>query len=159
MNQNPLTQFFANAIHESLSRIGISEIDAETYLADMLVRFQNQDELYGIRDQSGRRLSRISDMVAEGDVLMNATSFDREREVHRHIGDFLLFWSGLYPESLERRERMIDPVRQGAYSYYVVSTFDHGSYATEAPIFRKLSQGFAQFREGLLMVRSRFLEV
>ena len=42
--------------------------------------------------------------------MFEAPSFDREREVRKHIGDFTLFFAGLFPESLNRwiKERLRD---------------------------------------------------
>jgi hypothetical protein len=101
-------------------------------------------------------------MLVEADVRLNADSFDREREVHKHIGDFLLFWSGLYPEFLRKlkapgsKDLFVDFDEQGKYSYHVVSTFDHDPYSAEAPIFRKLSAEFEQYKYGLSLVRASF---
>ena len=48
-----------------------------------------------IGSSRGRRVWQVAERLVEGDVLLNATSFEREREVHKHIGDFTLFWTGL----------------------------------------------------------------
>jgi hypothetical protein len=159
---HPIRQYFAEALHESLSGIGLIEGEVESYLAEMMVRFLHRDGLYEIRDAFGHRLESVADMVVEGDVRLNANSFDREREVHRHIGDFLLFWAGIYPEFLKNlkaptgKDALLDPVRQGRYSYHLVSTFVHGDYAREAPVFRKLSNDFEAYLYGLRLVRDRF---
>jgi len=36
-------------------------------------------------------------MLLEGDLLHRASSVDRERVVHKHIGDLTLFLGGLFP--------------------------------------------------------------
>ena len=36
-------------------------------------------------------------MVAEAEAAADA---DRRRECHRHVGDYTLFWTGVYPEAL-----------------------------------------------------------
>jgi hypothetical protein len=41
-------------------------------------------------------------------------------------------------------------------SYYVVSTFDYGRYADEAPTFLRLSEEFDLCRESLAMLRGTF---
>jgi len=43
--------------------------------------------------------------LVESEVLLQAQSIDRERDVHRHIGDFTLFMAGLFPEYLRRLKR------------------------------------------------------
>jgi len=160
--QHPIRQYFAEALHQSLAGTGVQALEVEAYLAQMMVRFLHQDTLYGIRDAQGRRVNSVTEMLAEGDIRLNANSFNREREVHRHIGDFLLFWSGIYPEFLKTlksptgKDALIDPVGQGRYSYHLVSTFDHGDYAREAPIFRQLSDDFEAYCYGLTQVRKNF---
>jgi hypothetical protein len=161
---HPIRAYFATALHEALhERLGLRDgDDVEEYLSDMLVEFLHYDNLYGICDAAGRPVESVADMVTEGDVRLNADSFDREREVHRHIGDFLLFWSGLFPEFMKQlkapgtKDMLLDPVRQGQFSYYVVSTFDHDPYGEEAEIFRRLSEGFLEYQYGLSLVRASF---
>lgn len=156
---HPIRRYFTEALHTSLTQLDLDESDVENYLAEMMVRFLHRDALYGIRDARGRRVESVAEMVVEADVRLNANSFDREREVHRHIGDFLLFWSGVYPEYLKfpsNRDGLLDPVRQGRYSYHLVSTFDHGDYAKEAPVFRRLSAEFEGYLLALRLLRERF---
>ena len=163
-NDHPLRSYFAEAIHESLTgQLGINDApEVEHYLGEMLVRFMHRDGLYAVKDATGRPVEEVAEMLAEGDVLLRADSFAREREVHRHIGDFLLFWSGLFPEHLPLMkgsggsESILDPIQQGRYSYHVVSTFDHRPYEQESPLFRRLSDQFEEFRYGLSLVRTSF---
>ncbi|MBS1712871.1 MAG: hypothetical protein JST30_00895 [Armatimonadetes bacterium] len=122
--------------------------DVEDYLASLLVAFARTDSLFRIRDASGRSLSSVFEMLAEGDVRLNADSFERERDVHKHIGDYILFWSGLNPMFLRRlklddgRELLCDYTLQGKESYRLVSSFDYRPYDSEAPTYRKLSESF-----------------
>ena len=50
------------------------------------------------------------------------------RDVHRHIGDVTLFWTGVYPESLpqlqavEKKDFFVDYCAQGKRAYYIAST-------------------------------------
>jgi hypothetical protein len=135
----------------------------ESYLVEMLVRFLHQDGIHAIRDATGRTVTSIPEMLAEGDIRLRADSFERERQVHRHIGDFLLFWSGMFPESMPAMvkqsgiDKILDPIGQGRMSYHVVSTFNYPPYEEEAQIFHKLSEGFEDYRYGLTLVRSEFI--
>ena len=98
-------------------------------------------------------------MLMEGDVQLNATSFDREREVHKHIGDFTLFWAGVYPEMLRyfraatRRDHLVDYVEQGRKSYRIAATFEYCPYVNEAPVLRQLAENFEVCMYGLHLVR------
>ncbi len=162
-DEHPINVYFRQALHEALyDKLGLRELDVEAYLSGMLVAFLHYDRLYGVRDKSGNRVTSISEMLVEGDVRLNADSFQREREVHRHIGDFLLFWSGLFPEFLKflkapiGKDALLDPIGQGRQSYYVASTFEHDPYGDEAKVLRKLSEGFETYQYGLGLVRTGF---
>jgi len=163
-SNHPIRHYFVEALHDSLTReMGMDDcLDVEEYIGEMLTEFVEMDNVYDIRDSYGRQVDSIAEMLAEADITGLAGSFDREREVHRHVGDFLLFWSGLFPEFLKQmrapgsRDVLLDPIKQGQFSYYVVSTFKHGSYAHEAPTFKKLSDEFEQYRYGLRLVRASF---
>ena len=82
-----------------------------------------------------------------------------KREIHRHIGDFTLFWVGLYPEALSRlktadcKDHLIDYCEQGKRSYLIASTFAEKPYEEEAPVLRRLSEDFELCTFGLNRVR------
>ncbi|MDR3689632.1 MAG: hypothetical protein P4L46_09665 [Fimbriimonas sp.] len=161
---HPLRHYFVEALHDTLDReFGqVDDPEVEQYIGDMLVDFIDVDNIFDIHDAYGQKVDAVVDMLVEADIREAADSFDREREVHRHVGDFLLFWSGLFPEFLKQmkapgsRDVLLDPIRQGKFSYYVVSTFEHGAYAHEARIFKKLSDEFDTYRYGLNLVRASF---
>jgi hypothetical protein len=162
-SDHPLRAYFAEALHEAFdSRLGIHETDVEEYLTGMMIAFLHLDGVYGIKNREGRPVTTVADMVVEGDIRLNADSFGREREVHRHIGDFLLFWSGLFPEHLSfiksplGKDALLDPVGQGRLSYHVASTFEHDPYGREAKTLRKLSDDFESYQYGLGLVRAGF---
>ena len=129
------------------------------YLTRLLTEFAHIDSLYRLRDLNGRPLQEVAEMLYYADVRLGAQSFYQEREVHRHIGDFTLFWTGVYPEALPklraslRKDHLIDYVKQGKESYRLVSLFDIGEWREEAPMFRRLSENFEVAMQGLHAVR------
>lgn len=129
------------------------------YLTRLLTEFAHIDSLYRLRDLNGRPLQEVAEMLYYADVRLGAQSFYQEREVHRHIGDFTLFWTGVYPEALPklraslRKDHLIDYVQQGKQSYRLVSLFDIGEWREEAPMFRRLSENFEVAMQGLHAVR------
>ncbi|HVT11774.1 MAG TPA: hypothetical protein VHE55_05875 [Fimbriimonadaceae bacterium] len=163
-DDHPLKAFLSDALGESLNhRLGLNEDDeVQSYLVRMLIRFLHRDAIYDIRNAQGLRVESVAEMVSEGDIRLNADSFDREREVHKHIGDFLLFWSGVFPEFLQylkaptSPDAVLDVVEQGRFSYHVASTFEHPPYEQEAGTFKKLSARFVEYQHGLRLVRSSF---
>lgn len=158
--EHPLRTLFHGLVSSAFQgTLGLRHQEISLYLGDMLTEFAHVDNLYRLRDVRGERLQEVVEMLMEGDVALNAPSFDHERAVHKHIGDFTLFWTGIYPEALRhlreqgRADYLIDYVRQGKQSYYIVSTFQHGPYASAAPLFRQLSEEFELCLYGLSLVR------
>ena len=157
---HPIRELFSSLVERTFyRRLGIGEPEISRYVANVLVDFSHRDNVFRIRDARGCRLEEVAEMLVEGDVALNATSFDREREVHKHIGDFSLFWTGVYPEALRifrascRKDHLVDYVEQGRKSYQIASTFQHGEYAQEAPVLRRLSDEFEICMHGLRLVR------
>lgn len=158
-----LSRVFAEVVDSAIRRHVASSGDpaVAAYLGDLLAEFARFDAVYGLRDRAGQPVTSLADMLAEGDLRRRADTLEREREVHKHIGDFLLFWTGVYPEFLRRlrAETALDPTvdvaRQGPESYYVVSTFDQAPHTDEAPVFRVLSEGFDDWAFCLGVVRER----
>lgn len=158
---HPLYELFDELVRRALDRELSAGSDDEIadYLTLLLLNFAHTDRVFAITDREGRRVRSVSEMLEEGDVLLNADSFEREREVHKHIGDFILFWMGVYPEFLKHLraeffpDRGCDYARQGSESYHVVSTFDHKPYDHEAPKFRRLSERFDAYAACLHTIR------
>jgi hypothetical protein len=157
---HPIRALFHSLVQRSLERQSrLSDPELARYLSNVLVEFTHRDQLFRIRNAEGRRLEEVGEMLVEGDVSLNATSFEREREVHKHIGDYTLFWTGVYPEMLRylrassRGDHLLDYVEQGRKSYRIASSFEYGRYAEEAPVLRQLSEQFESCMLGLHMVR------
>jgi hypothetical protein len=157
---HPIRGLFRSFVERALAGgVGLRDEQVAAYVSDVLVEFTHRDSLLRVRDARGKQLEEIAEMMVEGDVCLNATSFEREREVHKHIGDFALFWTGVYPEMLRqfrasaRKDHLIDYVEQGRKSYQIASTFQHGPYADEAPVLRQLADNFERCMMGLHLVR------
>ena len=78
----------------------IRDGDVTAYISALLSRFTHVRELYRIRNARGKRLEDVGEMLIESNPLLEASSFGREREVRKHIGDYSLFLCGLFPEML-----------------------------------------------------------
>jgi hypothetical protein len=164
--EHPLRVLFQQTVRRAFhDRLGLPSHEISAYLTDMLVDFVHRDNIFRIRDPQGVSLEEVAEMLLEADMSAHATSFDRERAVHKHIGDFTLFWAGIYPEALKalqsplRADHLIDYVRQGKQSYYIVSTFEQGRYAGDAGLFRHLSEEFELCIYGLNLVRREWQQM
>src|SRR2546425_6156386 len=99
-------------------------------------------------------------MLLESNALLGARSFDREREVRKHTGDYTLFLTGIFPEyvaSLSRKrlrlDSYVDYIRAGKESYNVVAAFNQLEYRNEVPLFGRLSDHFEFCVYGLNLVK------
>jgi hypothetical protein len=123
----------------SFAQLELRDRELLGYVADLLVEFVHIDNLYRLRDEHGKRLEHLLDMLLE----LRHQRATEERETRKHIGDYTLFIVGLYPESLTRRRRAISPeyyIAHGKESYQIVAEMDRAK-PTEA-LFRKLSEHF-----------------
>ncbi len=84
---------------------------------------------------------------------------EARRDLHQHVGDFTLFWTGLYPESLrqmqsmERKDYFLDYCEQGKRAYYIASTIPGDDKKPHTGVLRRLSQEFEMCVYGLGEVR------
>lgn len=157
--EHTLRQLFHEVVSDCYDvRLGLRDAEISSYVGDLLTEFCRAENIYRIRDAAGKPLHEISDMLLASDpVLGTASSFGQERERRKHIGDYTLFLTGMYPESTQNWERQRDNflamVQAGKESYYIVSQFDLFEYAREAPFFARLSTSFEACIYGLNMVR------
>jgi hypothetical protein len=153
---HPLRRYFSGLTeHAFVDDLGIADPPLVDYLALLLSRFVHIDAI--ARIQAGKlSLEQVADMLLE------AEEMPREgrtyREVHRHIGDFTLFWTGIYPEALKRlkslpmKDHFIDYCEQGKRSYYLASECESDD-AGECAVLRRISHQFELCAYGLNQVR------
>ena len=159
---HPLEPFFQQMVRNSYAgKLGMHDTAISNYVAHLLCEFSEADKLYRVRDEEGKPIHALDAMVRAADpVHGTAASFDAERAVRKHIGDYALFVSGMYPESMETprsrrqgQQSYEELVSVGKESYYIVSQFDLEEYADEAPMFRRLAGWFDRCTYGLRLVR------
>jgi hypothetical protein len=160
---HPLRKLFRKALDFGFRENSADKAGVEDYLEEqILCEFIHIDNLYKMKDTAGKPLEDVADLLAEGDVRLNASSFSKEFEVHKHIGDYTLFMLGMFPRALSRRSgkefilgRIIVPgstlyehyLLQGRRSYCLASEF------SERELFLELSTNFLRYRNVLELVR------
>ncbi len=159
---HPLEPFFRQAVRNSYEgKLGLHDPDVTGYIARLLCEFSEADNLYKVRDEMGRPIEELEEMLEASDpVHGTAPSFDAERALRKHIGDYALFVGGMYPETAgsSRRLRLHHPsleelIHVGKESYFIVSQFNLFEYEQEAPLFARLSDWFERCILGLTLVR------
>jgi len=147
--------------------IVLRDVEVSCYVANMLTEFCEDEQLHKIRGRQWASPARCGRTAAESDPIYGpAPSFDRERQVRKHIGDYTLFTPVMFPESINRfrlrknrLENFVDFIKAGRESYYIVSKFDCFEYAKVAPLFRKLAENFEECMVGLNMVKNDLQEM
>src|SRR2546430_16190726 len=117
-----------------------------------MAEFCDAEQLFKVRNEAGKPLTDVGEMLVESNPIFGpAPSFDRERQVRKHIGDYSLFFTGMFPESInnfrlrrDRLENFIDRMKAGKESYYIVSKVEHFQYTKVAPLFGNLSNHVEQ---------------
>ena len=165
---HPLQELFIDLVGRCYAeQIGIRDPQVVAYVAHLLAEFCEADQLLKLQSTEGRPLSDVGEMLLESDPVYGpAPSFDRERQVRKHIGDYTLFFAGMFPEALnhghmrgQRLENLTDWIKAGKESYFIVSKFEHFEYTKVAPLFATLSKKFEDCVYGLNMVKNDLWEM
>jgi hypothetical protein len=160
-DEHPLRRMFAGlAEHAFFSHLGVADPPLTDYLSSLLIRFLRFDAIYRLRNEAGKPITELAEMVLEAEQLPAGRT---RRDYYRHIGDFTLFWTGVYPESLDRlrsrmcRDAMVSYTAQGKRGYLITSRMEEQEHHdAEADLFRRLSEQFELCAVGLRKVREEW---
>ncbi len=136
---HPLRHLFQRLTEASFEQAGHRDPELMGYVAGLLVDFTHTDNLYRVRDEQGKRLEYLVDMLLEsqrGDAA-------HTRATQKHLGDYAMFMVGMFPENLTRRRRSMGAhyyVAQGKRAYVTVAEMD--APRPSAALFRKLAAHF-----------------
>lgn len=152
-----LARFFSGVCEYVFeSRLGVADPPLVDYLSHLMIRFARLDTVQRVRNLSGRPVVEVADMLTEAEGRLGLA----KRDVHRHIGDVTLFWTGVYPESLpklravEKKDFFVDYCAQGKRAYYIASTIETDREEdTPNEILQRLSHQFELCAYGLGEVR------
>ncbi len=165
---HPLQKLFMELVGQHYAHeIGIRDPELVGYVAHLLAEFCDAEQLLKLQSVLGKPITDVGEMLLQSDPVFGpAPSFDRERQIRKHIGDYTLFFAGMYPESInhlrlrhDRLENFVDWMKAGKESYYIVSKFDCFEYTKVAPLFEKLSARFEQCVYGLNCVKNDLQEM
>lgn len=143
------------------TKLGVADVQLVDYVSDLMLRFVRVDSLYSLRHSDGTRTKHVVHMIAEAERRIGIA----KREVYRHVGDFTLFWSGMYPESLAAQksqshlpDRFIDYCRQGKRAYAIAAEIDGGDDRPSCELIHRMSEHFEMCAYGLREVRRHWEE-
>jgi len=138
-------RYFAGLAEQTFhTRFGVADPPLIDYVSDLLVRFVRTDAVFRLLNTTGRRLTVVADMLAEAEARIG----EARREAHRQIGDFTLFWSGVYPEALkwlqshDKKDHLLDYRAEGSRAYFIASKIPASCSAARAEVLERLSDQF-----------------
>jgi hypothetical protein len=143
-----------------MADLGIGDPPLVGYVAGLLARFVPSSAIWRIRDRDGQAIAQVTRMVAEAESAADETW---RAEYHRHVGDYTLFWTGVYPEALaklqgaESPDCLISYQQQGKRSYYLASTLPGAG--DRRSVLRRLSDQFELCAFGLSRVRREWEKI
>ena len=140
-------------------RLGVTDPPLIEYVSDVLVRFVRSDRGYRVRNLKGRPLTGLFEMLVEAEARIG----DARRQAHQYVGDFALFWTGVYPERLDKLSKqgaidhLVDYCEQGKRAYRIASQIscdeeDH----VPSDLLERLSDQFELCAFGLRQVREQW---
>ena len=155
-SNSPVHRYFAGLAESTFqTRLGVVDPLLIDYVSDLLIRFIRFDGIQKVRGVSGRPLMSVTEMAAEAAERLGTA----KRELHRHIGDFTLFWAGVFPEALRKRSADTDHQFEsycsyGKQSYLIASTIiTDNDEAPPSNVLERLSDSFELCAFGLREVR------
>ncbi|WP_168565313.1 hypothetical protein [Crateriforma spongiae] len=137
------------------SDLGIADVQLVDYVSDLLFRFVRMENLHRVRKSNGEPATEVFQMMGEADKRIGVA----RRDVHRHIGDFTLFWSGMYPERLRKirgrgtADGYLDYCRQGKLAYAIASEIEADDDRPSCELLALLSEQFELCAYGLREIR------
>ena len=161
-NKSAMRRYFAGLAETTFqAQLGIADPPMIDYVSELLIRFVRNDTVYCFRSITGRPMLTIGEMVAEASARLG----DAKRELHQHIGDFTLFWAGVYPEALRKSgdsstsDQFETYCAHGRRAYRIASCIETTrDDAPEPEILERLSDRFDLCCYGLREVRRQWEE-
>lgn len=153
--RTPVQRYFSGLAECTFqTQLGVVDPPLVDYVSDLLIRFIRSDVVHRLRSVTGRPLMSVPEMIAEASERLG----DAQREIHQHIGDFTLFWAGVYPEALRRDSSRFEVYcSEGKRAYKIAGSIESTSDdAPPANVLHRLSEHFDLCCYGLREVRRQW---
>ncbi len=160
---HPLRKLLGALTERSFTEsLGWPDFNVTAYVSNLLVDFSHIDHLRNVKNQHGQQVETVAELLYESERAADSPTCEREREIHRHIGDLTLFLAGLFPEYLRHlkaegmiyhKDYFVNYMKAGKRSYGIVASFQQGDFKEHPVLFHKLSLNFELCVTGLGLVR------
>lgn len=151
-----LSRYFTGLAQSTFqTQLGVADTALVDYVSGLLIRYVRNDD-FTIRGVTGRPLQDLSEMIAEATQRLG----DARRKIHCQIGDFALFWAGLFPEALRRKcrygdlDQFSDYCVQGKTAYHIAAQMNPtDENAPQSELLERLAERFELCAYGLREIR------
>ncbi|MEM9589427.1 MAG: hypothetical protein AAGA03_19250 [Planctomycetota bacterium] len=136
------------------SQLGVADVQLVDYVSGLMQRFVRVDATTRLRRRDGTPVTEVFQMLCEAEQRIGIA----KREIHRSIGDFTLFWSGMYPERLRNQsagdhDGFESYCRHGKRSYAIAAQIEGGEDRPPSEVLHRLSEQFELCAYGLREIR------
>ena len=161
-NDSVMQRYFAGLAESTFQmELGVADPLMVDYISHLLIRFVRNDVMHCMRSVNGRPIMSVPEMVSEASARLG----DAKRKLHQHIGDFTLFWAGVYPEALRKPDERTGSDQFESYcahgrrAYRIASSIETSDdQATNPEVLERLSEQFDLCCFGLREVRRQWEE-
>ena len=150
-SDHPIRTLFHQLTERGFGQSNLHDRDTIQYVTNLLTDFVHVENMYPIKDDSGRRIEYLFEILTQASAEMSPAV---RRDYYKHLGDLTLFNLGLFPESLTYGHRTVSPdyyAETGRRSYTIVADMDSATRSTV--VYRKLSDQFERCVVGLNWVK------
>ena len=151
-----LLAFFNWLTRRSFWDLGIRDTEIADYIALLLANFARTENLYRIRDFRGRRLETGVEMLLEANLSWYSEQWDREKEIRKHIGDYILLMVGIFREWVEKQSFLGLYLEEGRKAYQSVSQHHRAFYRPGSRLYSELSKDFEFYVGALNYMKKTF---
>lgn len=143
--------YFYIVVRHVLRRAGIDDRRLADYVAEMLATFLREEHASALRDDEGKPMRYVFEMLAAMREADDRTRFC----IHAHLGNHLLFVTGLFPQHIRRQRDRRGAPDLGYYEGMGRSSYRAASDHRLAPaydldgVLGDLAEAFPEVRRAL----------
>jgi len=152
-------KFFHGAIENTFhTEIGIANPEVIDYISEIVATFVHVDSIYPFHNELGGKLENFETAIQEFKTYGSSVY---TRLLFKHIGDFTIFWTGLFPENIKRLHVGINNdvrsfIKQGKKSYLIASELSQPDDNPPGRVLKEIGQCFEECTLGLNLCRKEW---
>jgi len=147
--------FFAGLVENVFcSNLSVCNPETTDYFASLLCSYIHVDDLFPFQENAK--------IVSIEKLHQRHQTSEQKRKFYRYVGDFTIFWTGLYPENIRNLMatglgfNRLDFMHQGKRFYKAASLLTEKEQKPPPYLLKDLSKHYDHYAHGLSMCRKEF---